>query len=69
MNIANVEIMDTNVKISILKQEFEVHNIKKIAGNIYELEVVLEDKVYLEMYYNHQLGSVVMDETPTKIKA
>jgi hypothetical protein len=21
------------------------------------------------MYYNHQLGSVAMDETPTKIKA
>jgi hypothetical protein len=29
----------------------------------------MEDKVYLKMYYNHQLGSVVVDKTPTKIKA
>jgi hypothetical protein len=28
----------------------------------------LEDKVYLETYYKHQLRSVVMDEIPTKIK-
>ncbi len=24
--------------------------------------------MYLEMYYEHQLGNVVVDETPTKIK-
>jgi hypothetical protein len=42
---------------------------KKIVGNKYELEVVLEDKVYLKMYHRHQPGSVAMDETPTKIKA
>jgi hypothetical protein len=29
----------------------------------------LEDKVYLERYYNHQPRNVAMDETPTKIKA
>jgi hypothetical protein len=42
---------------------------KKIPSNIYEPEVVLEDKVYLETYYRHQLGSSVVDEIPTKIKA
>jgi len=25
--------------------------------------------VYLKTYYKHQLGSVIVDETPTKIKA
>jgi hypothetical protein len=65
----NVEIMDTNVKIIILEQEFEVHSIeKKIAGNIYELEVALEDKLYLETYYNHQPRSFVVNETLKKIK-
>ncbi len=42
---------------------------KKIAGNKYELEVTLEDKVYPKTYYNHQLGTIAMDETLTKIKA
>jgi len=36
---------------------------KKIHGNKYELEVALEDKVYPETYYRHQLGNVVVDET------
>jgi hypothetical protein len=40
-----------------------------MPGNIYELEVTLEDKVYLEMYYKHQPRSVVVDETLAKIKA
>jgi hypothetical protein len=26
--------------------------------------VALEDKVYLEMYYNHQQGCIIVDETP-----
>ncbi len=29
----------------------------------------MEDKVYLKMYYIHQPRSVVVDETPAKIKA
>jgi hypothetical protein len=29
----------------------------------------MEDKVYPNMYYSHQLGNVVVDETLTKIKA
>jgi len=29
----------------------------------------MKDKVYLKMYYKCPLGSVVMDETPTNIKA
>jgi hypothetical protein len=63
----NVEIMDTYVKINIPKQEFGIQSInKKIDGNRYELEVVIEDKVYSKTYYNHQLGSVAVDETPTK---
>jgi hypothetical protein len=45
----NVEIMDTNVKINILKQGYRVHNKKKkILDNRYELKVALEDKVYLK---------------------
>ncbi len=64
-----VGIMDIDVKISILEQGFEVQSIeKKIPDNKYELEVVLEDKVYLKTYYRHQLGSVVVDETLVNIK-
>jgi predicted peptidase len=70
MKTKDVEIMDIDVKTTILEHEFEVQSIKnKIAGNIYEPEVTLKDKVYPKTYYNHQPGSVAMDETPTKIKA
>ncbi len=56
--------MDTNVKTSISKQGSKVQSTeKKIPSNRYELKVALEDKVYLEMYYRHQQGSVVVDET------
>ncbi len=58
-----------DVKISISEQRSEIHSTKKkIPGNRYETEVVLEDKVYPKMYYRHQLKSVIVDETPTKIK-
>jgi hypothetical protein len=40
-----------------------------MPSNRYKLEIVLENKVYSEMYYNHQLGNVEMDETLAKIKA
>jgi hypothetical protein len=33
---------------------------KKIINNIYESEVALEDKVYLERYYSRQLKNVVV---------
>jgi len=70
MKTIDVGIMDTHVKTSILEHGFKVHNTKKmIPNNKYELEVALEDKVYLEAYYIHQLGNVVVDETPTNIKA
>ncbi len=69
MKTSNVEIMDTNVKTSISQQEFGVQSIeKKIDNNKYEPKVVLEGKVYLKMYYSHQLGNVTMDETLAKIK-
>jgi hypothetical protein len=42
---------------------------KKILGNRYDLEVALEDKVYLKTYYKHQPRSVVEDGTLAKIKA
>ncbi len=29
----------------------------------------MEDKVYIETYYSHQLGSLIMEETLAKIKA
>ncbi len=66
----DVEIVDTNVHNSILEQGFRVQSTKKkIANNKYEPKVALEDKVYLEMYYNHQPRNVVVDETLAKIKA
>jgi hypothetical protein len=69
MKTTNVEIMDIDVKNSISKHEFEVQSIEKnIVSNRYELEVALEDKVYSKMYYSHQPRSVVVDETPAKIK-
>ncbi len=69
MKITNVEIIDTDVKIIISQQEFEVQSTKKkISINRYELEVAMKDKVALETYYNHQPRSVTMDETLTKIK-
>jgi hypothetical protein len=40
-----------------------------MPNNIYDPKVIMEDKVYPKTYYRHQLGSVVMDETPTNIKA
>ncbi len=49
----DVEIMDIDVKTSISEQEIGMQKKKKVINNIYEPEVVLEDKVYLEMYYNH----------------
>jgi hypothetical protein len=70
MKTTNVGIMDIDMKMSILEQGCEIQNTKnKIPSNKYELEVALEDKVYPKMYYKHQLGSVVVDETPTNIKA
>ncbi len=62
--------MDTSVKTSNseLKSGVQITKQKKIS-NKYELEVVLEDKVYIETYYSHQPRNVAMDETPTKIKA
>jgi hypothetical protein len=62
--------MDIDVNTSISEQRYEVHNIeKRIFGNIYELWVTLEDKVYPETYYRHQPWIVAVDETPAKIKA
>jgi hypothetical protein len=66
----DVKIMDTNVQTNTSTQKSREQSIeKKIANNIYEPKVALEDKVYLETYYSHQPGSVAMDETLTKIKA
>jgi hypothetical protein len=70
MKTTNVQIMDINMNISILEHGFEVQSTKKKVPNIkYEPKVVLEDKVYPEMYYRHQPRSVAEDETLAKIKA
>ncbi len=63
--------MDIDVKIRVSKSGFEVQSTKKkkIPSNKYELEVVLEDKVYPETYYKHQPWSVVVDKTLANIKA
>jgi hypothetical protein len=57
----NVEIMDTSVKTSNskLKSGVQITDNKK-TNNIYELEVVLEDMVYIETYYSHQLGNAAI---------
>jgi hypothetical protein len=65
-----VGIMDIDVKINILEQGSKVQSTKKkIPNNKYELEVALDDKVYLETYYKHQPRTIIMDETLAKIKA
>jgi len=70
MKTTDVVIIDTNVKINISKHGYDVLNTKKrIPSNGYELEIALEDKVYQETYYRHQLENVVMDETLAKNKA
>ncbi len=62
--------MHTYVKSSIFEQGFEVQSIeKKIPNNRYEPEIALEDKVYLETYYRHLPGNVIVDETLANIKA
>jgi hypothetical protein len=54
-----VEIMDNNVKTSNSKLNSRVKNIeKKTTINRYEPKLALEDKVYLETYYNHQPWNV-----------
>jgi len=35
----------------------------------YEAIMALQEKMYLELYYKHQLGNVQIDETPTRVKA
>jgi hypothetical protein len=70
MKTKHVGIMDTDVKTIILEQGSKVRSIeKKKPCNRLKPKIALEDKVYLETYYIYQLGSVVMDETLTKIKA
>ncbi len=69
METIDVEIMDTSDETNNSRLKSRVLITKqKIINNIYEPKVALEDKVYPKMYYSHQLGNVVMDETPTKIK-
>jgi hypothetical protein len=60
--------MDTSGKKVLQSYILGYNKEKNTIGNIYEPEVVLEDKVYLEMYYKHQLGCVEVDETLAKIK-
>jgi hypothetical protein len=68
MKTTHVGIM--GVKTNISKQGSEVQSTnKKIHGNKYEPKVAIKDKVYPETYYKHQLKNVVVDETPTNIKA
>jgi len=70
MKTIDVGIMDIDVKTSILEWGSKVQNIEnKILGNKYEPKVTMEDKVYLETYYRHQPGNVIVDETLANIKA
>jgi hypothetical protein len=70
MKPIDAEVMDGSVKISNSKLKLKLHIIKQnIIGNKYQPKAILKDKVYLEMYYSHQQGSIVADETLAKIKA
>ncbi len=70
MKTIDAGIMDIDVKTNISEQGFKVQSIeKKIPNNRYEPKVAMEDKVYLAMYYKHQLGNDVVDETLVNIKA
>ncbi len=70
MKIIDVEIMDINVKTSNLELKSGVQIIEqKTTSNRYEPKIVLDDKVYLETYGNHQPRNVVMDKNLAKIKA
>ncbi len=62
--------MDTSDKSSNseLKSKVQITKQKKINDR-YEPNVALDDTVYLETYYSHQLGSVAIDKNPTKMKA
>jgi thiamine biosynthesis lipoprotein ApbE len=68
MKTIDVEIMDNSVNTSNSELKYWVQSTKKI-GNKYEPKVALEDKVYPNMYYNHQPRNVAVDETLAKIKA
>jgi hypothetical protein len=64
-----VEIININGKTSTLELNYRVQNIdKETINNMYELEVAMENKMYLKTYYNHQPKSVTMDETLAKSK-
>ncbi len=67
METIDVEIMDTSDKTSNLelKSRGQIKE-QKTTSNRYEPKVALEDKVYLETYYTHQLGSVVVDKFQQK---
>jgi hypothetical protein len=61
--------MDASVKISNSKLKSRVHVTKQqIIRNRYKPKIAINNKVYIDTYYNHQLKNVVVDETPTKIK-
>jgi len=54
MKTIDAKVMDVSVNISNskLKSRVQITN-QKTIGNKYEPKITLEDKVYLETYYNH----------------
>jgi hypothetical protein len=54
MKTTNAEVIDVSLNTSNLELKLRVYIIElKTIGNIYEPKIVLEDKVYPKMYYNH----------------
>jgi hypothetical protein len=58
----NIITKQLKLRLGLLKPKPTPYNLRII-------EIALEDKVYSKMYYSHQPWNVIMDETPTKIKA
>ena len=64
--VVNIVQIKRNIEITNSKTR-PFCNLKSNEENDKKLEVSLEDKLYLEIYYHHTLGQMQIDETPTKV--
>ncbi len=65
--IYNERITNTSDFGVVLKLEVNRKVFPKIVVD-QELEVALENNVYLETYYHHTIGQIRIDKTPANIK-
>ncbi len=74
LDVVNVIVVNTiqierttNIIVLIVKTEANhIGSLKTIVEK--KLEVALENKVYIETYYQHKLSQVQIDETLVKVK-